>query len=99
MTQIDDVRKGLIYLVNVDSDKTNEKNGQAIDRVDGEDAQYLIEQKDKWNIKQIQRALRICGKYRKELPKDLRGKIDKITTESIEREEQQITDFREKTLR
>ncbi|MCW6158346.1 MAG: hypothetical protein LVQ63_02525 [Thermoplasmatales archaeon] len=98
MTQLDDVRKGLIYLVNTDTGKTNEKNGQIIDKMDGEDAQYLIEQKDKWNAKQVQRALKICSKYRKELPKDLRGKIDKITIESIEREEQQIADFRERTI-
>ena len=98
MTQIDDVRKGLIYLVDIKSGKTNEKNFQVMDKVDGEDAQYLIEQKDKWNAKQIQIALKICSKYRKVLPKDLRGKIDKITTESIEREEQQIADFRERTI-
>ncbi len=98
MTQIDDLKKALEYLVKLDSVKINEQKEQRIDKVDNEDTQYLIEQKDKWNIKQVQRALKICAKYRKQLPKDLRGKTDRITTESIEKEEQQIAAFREDTL-
>ena len=97
MTQIDDLKKALGYLIKLDSDKTNELKEQVIEKVDNEDLQYLIEQKDKWNTKQVKGALKICAKYRKQLPKDLRGKTDRITAESIEEEEQQIAAFKEST--
>ena len=98
MTQIDDLRKGIEYLVSLDSDNAKEKNEVGPSKFDSEDAHNLAKQTEPWNDKQVKRALKICTKYRKQLPKDLRGKTDRITIESIEKEEQRIAAFREDTL-
>ena len=79
MTQIDEVRRILEYLVSSDWDKAKEKNEIGLDKFDSEDGHNLVEQKEPWNLKQTQRALRICEKHRKQLSKELRGQLDKIT--------------------
>ena len=98
MTQLDDLRKGIEYLINKYHEEKKETKDQIIDGIDSEDAQYLIDQKDKWNIKQVKRAFKIVEKYRKQLPVELREKLDKITSKSIKEEMNRIEEVRRKTI-
>ena len=98
MTQIDELRKGIEYLASLDSDNAKEKNEVGLSKFESEDAHSLAKQTEPWNDKQVKRALKICDKHRRQLPDDLREKLDKITAESIRAEAQRIEETKRKAL-
>ncbi len=98
MTQMDDLRRGIKYLVSLDPDNAKEKNEVGLSKFDSEDAHNLAKQTEPWNDKQVKIALRICDRHRRQLPSDLREKLDKITSESIRIEAQRIEETKRKAL-
>ena len=98
MTQLEDIKKAIHQLAQLNPDKAREQNEIGPSKIDTEEVHILDKQKEPWRERQIKRAIKICEKYRKQFPVELRAKLDPISLDSIQEEESRIAEIKKKTL-
>lgn len=74
MTQLEDIKKGIHLLAQLDPDKAKKQNEVGPSKFDSDEVHILDKQKEPWSERQIKKAIKICQKYEKQFPIELRKK-------------------------